>query len=309
MERLQYYINLTKRSEINSYVIDLKGVDGIVNYESKIPAVRMAKAFATSFNLSKVINAFHQNNIHVIGRIVCFKDPYLSVQKPEWAVNENDGKLYNEKWLNPTNQEVWKYLVDIAKESLAKGVDEIQFDYVRFPFDGDTGKLALGVKVEERYKIIDDFISCARKQMPKAVLSADVFGIICQSVNDPEHIGQNLEYIGKELDYISPMIYPSLFAKGQIVNDIILAKPDLAPYAVVYNTLLNGNRRIARVKDYRAKIRPYLQAYTASWLGDGEYQQYGADQLKQQIKAAHDAGCDQWIFWNEQSNYPEGAFY
>ena len=105
------------------------------------------------------------------------------------------------------------------------------------------------------------------------------------------------------------MIYPSLFAKGQIVNDIILAKPDLAPYAVVYNTLLNGNRRIARVKDYRAKIRPYLQAYTASWLGDGEYQQYGADQLKQQIKAAHDAGCDQWIFWNEQSNYPEGAFY
>ena len=104
------------------------------------------------------------------------------------------------------------------------------------------------------------------------------------------------------------MTYPSLYAKGQIVNDIAFAKPDLEPYAVVYNSLLRANNRIAKVKAYLAKIRPYLQAYTASWLSKEDYQPYGAEQIKQQIKAAHDAGCNQWIFWNNEGIYPEDAF-
>jgi len=98
------------------------------------------------------------------------------------------------------------------------------------------------------------------------------------------------------MDYISPMTYPSLYAKGQIVNDIPFPKPDLNPYGVVYNSLLKANSRIAKVKGYRAKLRPYLQAYTASWLNKEDYQQYDAQQIEQQIKAASDAGLQPMDF-------------
>ncbi len=310
--KLNHFIALAKKSQVNTYVVNAKGEDGLVTYESKLPAVRNAKAWKKKFDISQLIKKFHQNHIHVIARIVCFNDPHLPEFKKEWALKRKNGDLYKssaeETWLNPVNKEVWKYLVDIAKESLTKGFDEIQFDYVRFPYDDKKGEFDFGEKVETRHTVIDSFLLYARNQIPKAILSADVFGIICQSVNDPENIGQNLEYVGKNLDYISPMLYPSLYAKGQIIKGDTFPKPDLSPYGVVYNSLMNAKNRITVVNNYRAKIRPYLQAYTASWLSKDDYQIYTAEQMKQQIKAANDAGCDQWIFWNEEGNYPEEGF-
>ena len=309
---VKHFISLAKKSSVNTYVINIKGTDGLVNYESKIEPVRKAKAYTPQFNISNVIKQFHKNHIHVIGRVVCFNDTYLAQQKPEWAIKNAKGEMYittgGEFWVNPMNKEVWKYLIDIAKEGLAKGFDEIQFDYVRFPTDGNVKELDYGNNPPEKFVVIDNFLAYARAQMPKAILSADVFGIICESPDDMQNIGQNMEYVGRNLNYISPMTYPSLYAKGQIVNDIAFAKPDLEPYAVVYNSLLRANNRIAKVKAYRAKIRPYLQAYTASWLSKEDYQPYGTEQIKQQIKATHDAGCSQWIFWNDESIYPEDAF-
>ncbi len=310
--KVNHFIALAKKSLVNTYVVNAKGEDGLVTYESKLPAVRHAKAWKKKYDISQLIRKFHQNHIHVIARIVCFNDPHLPQLKTEWALKRMNGELYKssagETWLNPLNKEVWKYLVDIAKESLTKGFDEIQFDYVRFPYNDKKGEFDFGEKVETRHTVIDSFLLYARNQMPKAILSADVFGIICQSVNDPENIGQNLEYVGSNLDYISPMLYPSLYAKGQIIKGDTFPKPDLYPYGVVYNSLMNAKGRIVLVKNYRAKIRPYLQAYTASWLNKEDYQIYGAEQMKQQIKAVNDAGYDQWIFWNEEGDYPEEGF-
>jgi hypothetical protein len=309
---VEHFIKLAEHSAINAYVIDIKGIDGKVNYESKITEVRNAKAWKKEYDMSKLVKKFHQHHIHVIGRIACFNDPYLPLQKPKWTIKDSEGKIYHhakgETWLNPVNKNVWKYLVDIAKESSTKGFDEIQFDYVRFPFERDSNALQFGEKIIERYKVIDDFLAYARKEMPQQILSADVFGIICESVNDPEQIGQNLEYVGINLDYISPMIYPSLYAKGQIVNSESFPKPDLNPYGIVFQSLTSAKNRISKVKNYRAKLRPYLQAYTASWLNKDDYQPYGAKQIREQIKAVEDAGCSQWIFWNENGNYPDDAF-
>lgn len=311
-EAVQHYINLAKHSEINAYVIDVKGIDGMVKYKSKIAIVLSNNAWIAEYDVPKLVRSFHANHIHAIARIACFNDPYMPVHKPEWAIKDKQGNIYNlakeETWLNPVNQEVWKYLVDVAKESMEMGFDEIQFDYVRFPFDRDSTAMVFGEKITGRHKVIDSFLAYARKEMPNTVLSADVFGIICQSVNDPENIGQNLEYVGKNLDYISPMIYPCLYAKGQIVNGKVFEKPDLDPYGVVNNALLEAKSRIAKVQPYRANIRPYLQAFTASWLNKEDYQPYGAEQIKQQIKAAKDAGAEGWILWNQEGRYPEDAF-
>ena len=315
MTKVQHYVDLAKSTEINSYVIDIKDDDGLVGYKSEIPLVNEIKAWTAKYDVDKVLKAFHDNNIRVIGRVVCFKDPYISSKQPELAVKNINGGLFKSKdkdgtqitWLNPNNKDSWPYLVAIAKEGVKKGFDEIQFDYIRYPNDGDKKAMDFGATTQKRYEVINEFLDYAKKEMPGVVISADVFGIICESPADTENIGQNLEYIGKNIDYISPMAYPSHYAVGQIVNKVKFLKPDLDPYGVVYNTLVKAKDRIAKVEGYQAKNRPYLQDFTASWLGKGYYQSYGADQVRQQIKAANDAGVDSWILWNSNNRYSEAA--
>lgn len=307
---VDHFVNLANTTEINAYVIDIKDDTGYVSYPSEVPLVKEKGTYQSRFKIEEVLKEFKDNDIYVIGRIVCFKDPLMSKKMPEMAVRNKSGGLLIHNgmtWVNAFNKEAWKYNIDIAKEALAKGVDEIQFDYVRFP-DGNKANMVFADKGDrELYEGINEFLAYARSEMPEAVLSADVFGIICESPKDTEKIGQYLELIGKDVDFICPMVYPSHYYSGQIINKVVFPKPDLDPYNVVYNTLKRAKDRIAEVPDYRAKVRPYLQDFTASWLGSGNYIKYGAEEVRQQIKAVYDAGFEEWILWNSNIKYSEEA--
>lgn len=312
-ENVDKYIDIAKNTVVNSYVIDIKDDDGYVGYESQIPEVRELGTWMYKYNAKDVLKKFKDNDIYLIGRLVCFKDPQFSSKHPEWAVKMDNGSLYTERngatWIDPYRREAWPYLIDIAKEALELGFDEIQFDYIRFPNDGRKSAMRFNNDGLEKYEIINEFLSYARKELPDAVLSADVFGIILESPEDVEDIGQYLELVGMEIDYISPMVYPSHYAVGQKVNGVQFMKPDFEPYEVVYQSLVKGKERIAEVEGYKADIRPYLQAFTASWLGSGYYQKYGVEQIKEQIQAVYDAGYEEWIFWDPSNKYPKEAFY
>ncbi len=309
--KLQHYVNLANTTEINSYVVDIKDDDGLVGYQSSIPEVVQNKAWEKKYDVDKMLKAFHDNDIHVIGRIVCFKDPVFSSKRPDLAIKNVNGGVWRDRkgltWLDPYNKDSWAYLVEIAKEAVKKGFDEIQFDYVRFANDGDKKAMRFNDGGAPKYDAINNFLAYAKKELPGVILSADVFGIICESPADTEGIGQYLEYIGKDVDYISPMAYPSHYAVGQIVNKVKYVKPDLEPYGVVYNTLAKAKDRISKVTDYKANVRPYLQDFTATWLGRGYYQQYSEQQVKEQIKAVYDAGYSEWILWDANNTYSEGA--
>ena len=316
IKKVEHYVNLANTTEINSYVIDIKDDDGYVGYESQIAEVREIGGWKKKYDADKALKAFHDGNVHVIGRIVCFKDTVLSSEKPELAIKDIRGGLYKTKntdgnmitWLNPYEKGSWPYLVNIAREAVEKGFDEIQFDYIRFANDGAKKNMDFSAYTQPKHEAIDEFLAYARKELSEVVLSADVFGIVCESPGDTEGIGQNLDTIGKSIDYISPMAYPSHYALGQIVNNVKFSKPDMDPYGVVYNTLLKAKNRIEKISDYQANIRPYLQDFTASWIGKGNYQTYGAEQVRQQIKATYDAGYDEWIFWDANNTYTESAF-
>jgi len=313
-ERVQHYIDLAKNTEINSYVVDIKDDDGYVGYESNVPAVREAGAWKKKYDVDSVLKAFHDNDIHVIGRLVCFKDPVYSQKNPSLAIKKTDGTLWKENlgggkyatWLNPYEKETWDYLISIAKEAVERGFDEIQFDYVRFP-NGAKKVTDFSRYNKEKYEAINEFLAYAKKELPGVVISADVFGIICESPADTEDIGQYLELIGKDIDYISPMVYPSHYALGQTVNGVTFAKPDFEPYAVVYNSLIKAKNRISAVDGYKADIRAYLQDFTASWLDTGYYKKYGPEEVRQQIQAVYDAGYEEWILWNAGNKYSESA--
>ncbi|WP_243349125.1 putative glycoside hydrolase [Parabacteroides sp. FAFU027] len=309
---LQHFIDLANRTEINAYVIDVKEDDGLVSYPSSVPQVKLLKTWTRKFDPAHIISELHKNHIRAIARIVCFKDPVLPNKRPDLAMKNKKGGNWKDNdgqsWLNPYNKETWNYLVNIAKEAVKLGFDEIQFDYVRFTNSGNMKTVDFGLNRPPKYEAINGFLAYARQQMPNVTISADVFGIICESPADEEGIGQYLELIGKNVDYLSPMVYPSHYGLGQSVNGVSFDKPDFEPYGVVYNAIAKAKDRVSLVKDYRAKFRPWLQDFTASYIGEGNYQTYGPEQVRQQIEAVYKNGYKGWIFWNINNQYSEAAF-
>lgn len=314
-QKLEHYVELANTTEINAYVVDIKDDDGYVGYESQVPEVRENGTWKKKYDVEKVLKEFHDNGIYVIGRLVVFKDPVYSLKRPDLAIKHVNGGLWKDKdgitWLNPYNRGTWDYTISIAKEAVALGFDEIQFDYVRFP-DGTKKTGDFSGTDKEKYEAINEFLAYAKQQITEVPISADVFGIILESPNDTENIGQYLELVGKDIDYISPMVYPSHYALGQIVNKVKFDVPDLKPYEVVYNSLVKCRNRLDQVEGYKAKVRPYLQDFTATWLKDKKtgkkyYQEYGPEQVRQQIQAVYDAGYEEWILWDARNTYDEEA--
>jgi hypothetical protein len=309
--RLDHYIKLANETEINSYVIDYKNDYGKVYVDSKVPLATEVKAVEKAYNAAEVTKKLHDNNIYAIARIVCFKDPILAKSKPEYAIKKKDGSLYvhnGVNWVDAYNKDAWQYNIDLAKEALAQGFDEVQFDYIRFP-DGKKSEMVFGdtrgLKLHEN---IEEFLAEARKQLPDAILSGDVFAIICESPGDTENIGQYFERIGKNLDYVYPMAYPSHYALGQIINGVKFAKPDFEPYNLIKQTLLKAKSRLDKVEGHKPILRTYLQDFSATWIGAGNWQYYEDEQIKQQIKGVIDAGYEEWFLWDPMNNYRENAF-
>ncbi len=311
-KKVEHYVELANTTEINSYVVDIKDDDGYVGYESQVPEVQANGTWKKKYNPDNMLKAFHDNDIYVIGRIVVYKDPVYSLKRPDLAIKHVNGGLWKgnkQTWLNPYNKGNWDYTISIAKEAVAKGFDEIQFDYIRFPGGGGGTMDFAGIE-QERYEAINEFLAYAKEQITEVPISADVFGIILESPKDTERIGQYLELVGKDIDYISPMVYPSHYALGQIVNKVKFDVPDFDPYGVVYNSLAKCKDRLAQAGEYKAGVRPYLQDFTASWLVSKDkktkyYQAYGAEQVRQQIQAVYDAGYEEWILWDASNTYHE----
>ncbi len=323
-QRVDKIIDLAKKTELNTVVVDIKE-DGSLNYESGLEVVKKFGKQTKYYNPEQLIKKFHDNGVYVIGRIVTFKDPTLAKNRADLAIKNSKGSLWLENgktpWANPYNEETWNYNIAIAKEAVSKGFDEIQFDYVRFP-TGRKGDFNYGSNVPEKAVAINGFLAKANKEIHEGLgvpVSADVFAIIVESKPDGESIGQRITEVGKDIYCISPMIYPSHYANnakrgimangvGQKINGIVFTKPDLEPYKVMYNALMATKSKISETQGYKAKVRPYLQAFTAKYLPNGYYQTYGPQQVKEQIKAVYDAGYQEWILWDPSNKYQESYF-
>ncbi|NLK68159.1 MAG: putative glycoside hydrolase [Clostridiaceae bacterium] len=321
--RLQHFIDLANKTEINSYVIDVKDDYGKICYETQVPLALKHDAWDKLYDVKEVIKKLHDNNIKVIGRVVCFSDPLMPLKEPDMSLKNNSGGVFKAPignshlaWLDPSKEEAWQYIIDIAEEALSLGFDEIQYDYVRFP-ETTNFKYDMSYFEKEKSEYIDGFIKASLDQMPGIKLSADIFGSVCLQRGDAGGIGQTLESISERIHYISPMIYPSHYANdsnhysgngvGTNINGTHYPKPDLEPYKIIYNALLVTKQRLENA-GHDVQVRPYLQGFTATYLPEGYYIEYGVEQYRDQIQAVYDAGYSEWIFWNSGNNYIEGAF-
>jgi hypothetical protein len=243
--------------------------------------------------------------VYTIARIVAFKDDALAHSRPSWAVQDTrTGRPWmdNEKlaWVDPFREEVWEYVIAVAKEAAQKGFDEIQFDYVRFPTDGKLGvaRYAKANTKENRLAAISAFLAKAREELaPLGVfLAADIFGYTAFNENDTD-IGQRVEELAPHLDYVSPMVYPSGYHRG-IPG---FQNPVEHPYQVVYESVRLIRKRAAHTG---VRVRPWLQDFR-DYAFDRRL--FGVPEIRAQIKGAADGGAVGWMLWNPRNDYTAAA--
>ena len=312
-------IETFKDSDINAYVIDLKETDGI-RFDSKNELANEMGFVKPAYNLKNLVETAHNADVKIIARIVCFNDPELAKNYPDRAICDAAGnplKYKNEHsnaFANPYDIRNWDYLIDLALEAVEAGVDEIQFDYVRFP----TGPTVSGEKpyfgdpetIPSRIEVINRFLQTARIKIQDEYgvpVTADVFGIIITGPKDGENLGQGWDSVGLTgVSAVAPMIYPSHYALNTVLNGVSFDKPDFHPHDVIYNALMAG-KPVANQENY-CVVRPYLQAFTASYMKDGTWKEYKYAEINAQIKAVYDAGYEEWILWNSGASYPAGKY-
>lgn len=316
---LEANIALAESSNIDTFIIDLKEGSGIYFDTTNDLALSLGYVYP-EYNLEDLCNQCHEHGIRVIGRLVCFKDPTLASSHPERAICDAGGTplaFENEggsAFVSPYNTENWSYLIDLAKEAVSMGVDEIQLDYVRFPtgsdVDGRTPFYGADGEVPTRAQTINRFLQTFRREVQDPLgipVSADVFGITVSSSIDGNNLGQDWATVGLTgIDSVCPMIYPSHYALGTILNGNTYPYPDKNPYGLMFDALKTGEN-YDTLPGYTT-VRPYIQAFTASYIGEGNYIDYGYTEINDQIRAIEDCGLDEWILWNPSGQYPSGSY-
>lgn len=286
-DRFDEFIDMAKTTELNALMLDLKDETGLVWYETANPTAIEVGANHDAYELEAAATRAHEEGLYVIGRIVLFNDPVASIRKPEMAVWDSAANApYNangQYFLDPTDPDARQYGIDLAVESCSMGVDEIQFDYVRFPdARSEAATFDLGVSEEVRMSAISTFLNdamAALRPMGCAV-AADVFGFITRDSADGG-IGQRWEDIAMIVDVVSPMVYPSHYTTGWYGFD----NPNDHPAEMVGNALADGMERLPR----SVVVRPWLQDFG-----------YDVSQVRAQISSAEEFGLG-WMLWNAKS--------
>lgn len=317
-KRMNELVKLVNETDLNAMVIDIKDDWGNITFQAEEDSPY--RNFGQDYikDPKALLTVMEENKIYPIARIVVFKDSILPKSKPELSFLDGDQVWVNgrkEAFVNPFLKDVWDYNVDIAIEAAKLGFQEIQFDYVRFPegFEnrdrqlkyslGDYEKMDVD-DVQKRVHAVTDFISYAREKLrPYGVeVSVDIFGYTATLPEAPG-IGQNFTKIAENVDVISSMIYPSHWT-----SYFGITKPDLEPYKLVKEYAKVENEKLAKLKDPPIS-RPWLQDFTASYLGSGNYQVYGKAEVEAQVKALYDSGIQEFLLWNAANKYSANVDY
>ncbi len=279
---------------LNAIELDVKDENGRVGFvPSSVPLARQTGAAAPYYKAKQVARQVHDHGAYLIGRIVTFEDPVLAEKRPDLAIRSSDGSIWHTNgglaWTNPYDRRVWRYNVDLAAAAVEAGFDEIQFDYVRFPSDGDISLIRYpGTHAQSMRWTIPAFVQYAGKRLHPlgARVSVDVFGL---SANRDLGIGQLPRRVSRYVDAVYPMVYPSHFSSGEYG----ISDPNAAPGETVTRSLQDFQRAL---EGRKARLTPWLQDFS---LG----RTYDEEDVLAQVAAARGLHTRGFLLWN-----PEGLY-
>ncbi len=283
----------------NAIVFDIKDSDGLVNVPFQNPLV--GNHHVAIRNLPKFIRFLHQNQLHAIARIALFRDENIAQHHSELAVrSRKTGQAWRENgklvWADPSHPEVQAYDIALAKYVASTGADEIQFDYVRFPAEGDQKDAQFEFEKThptwKRSDVLADFLARAYKALhgEGVLVSLDVFGVMAwQRPVDLAHTGQDIPQMSHYCDVLSPMIYPSHFFGMDGY-----ALPGDAPEHFISESM-ERFQKVTAGSD--VVLRPWLQAF--AW----KTKTYSPAYIETQVSVARNKGGIGFLFWNARNDY------
>lgn len=289
-----------KQSGINTFVIDAK-------WQLEKPLLELLEQHKLNDGvrvtaepwLAGLTEKLHQEGFIVTARIVVFKDDHLVIARPDLGIKLPGGGIYRDhkggRWANPFNKEVRLFNELIAERAALSGVDEIQFDYIRFPAEGAARSIVFPEENEDftRVDAINSFLAEVKDRVEKyrVSLAVDIFGVTAwQSKTDIKNLGQDLKAMAKYLDVISPMLYPSHFHAGYDG----FANPGSHPYEFMYSGLKRTQEILSQES---VAIVPWIQGFNL------RSPNYGPNYIKEQVRAAKELGIEKFLVWNASNNY------
>jgi hypothetical protein len=318
---------LVETTELNAIVIDVKDYTGTISYYPTDPTLAQTKGSGCRVqDMKKFVAFLHEKGIYVIARVTVFQDPYYTKLHPELAVKKaSDGTVWKDHkglaFIDVSAKPYWEYIALLARDTYAQGFDEINFDYIRFPSDGNmkdvaypwTGTTTKPVALERFFTYLEQSVKPSG-----AVISADLFGMTTTNKDDL-NIGQVLEPALRHFDYVSPMVYPSHYPP----NFNNWKNPNEHVYGVVNYSM---SRAVVRAREMvtlpvasttptgtstvsipsaeelkmMLKLRPWLQDFSYGGI-------YGPAEVRAQIKATYDAGLTSWLLWDPKNLYTVSA--
>lgn len=296
-------VKLIEETELNAIIIDVKDNTGLISWNGRIR------------DLDSFIDELHSKNIYIIARVAAFQDPLYVSFHPDQAVrSKKTGGIWKDHkgvpWVDTGSKKMWTYIENVSKDAYARGFDEINLDYIRFPTDGELSDMVFPVSGEraknDKVGITGDFYRYITDALHKENIpvSGDIFGIVLVTKVDIPVLGQDLHVALQTFDFVAPMVYPSHFQAGTDG----FKNPAEHPGEVI-TFAMNGAVKIAdevasstmqATSTIRAKLRPWYQDFDMGAT-------YTAEMVRAQITAGEKLGVDSWMLWDPANKYTEGA--
>jgi hypothetical protein len=341
-------VKLIRETEINSVVLDIKDYTGTISFSPSSEAWRPAwqNARCGARDMREFIEELHAEGIFVIGRITVFQDPFEAERRPHLAVKKQDGvTVWHDgkglSFIDVAAREYWDHIIELAVESYNLGFDELNFDYIRYPSDGNMRDISFPHTAASEWpndkqanlEAFFAYLSAAMDEESRFAamrhtgtgrasstpwISADLFGMTTTNYDDLS-IGQIQERAAPYFDFIAPMVYPSHYPHDYLG----LGNPNHHPYKIVYHAMKSGvdrmmtsTTRLAGFKHERigtstppVYTKPVYSAdRLRTWIQDFDYGgDYDIAEVRAQIQASYDAGVMSWMIWAPSNIYTRGA--
>lgn len=296
-------VKMIDEKELNAVVIDIKDNTGLITWVDRVK------------DMNDFLDELHSKNIYVIGRIAVFQDPDYVKLHPEQAVHsKKTGGIWKDykgvPWVDTGSKDMWKYIEKLSKESYARGFDEINLDYIRFPTDGVLSDMTFPISgeraVNDKAGIVSDFYHYITDALRNEGIpvSADIFGIVMVTKVDIPTLGQDMHTALETFDFVSPMVYPSHFYAGTDGYQNPAEHPsEIITFAMSYGVKIADEVASSTGKatsTIRAKYRPFYQDFDLGAV-------YDAEKVRAQIDAGYKLGITSWMLWDPGNIYTPSA--
>ena len=297
-------VNLIDTTELNAVVIDVKDNTGLISWDGRIR------------DLDTFIDELHAKNIYVIARVAAFQDPLYVKKYPDEAVHsKKTGGIWKDHkgipWVDTGSKNMWKYIETVSKDSYARGFDEVNLDYIRFPTDGALADMTFPISgkdgvVVDKPAIVSEFYHYITDSLRKdgIPVSGDLFGIIMVTKVDIAVLGQDMHTALETFDYVAPMIYPSHFYPG--TNGY--KDPAANPGPIIAYSMGLGMKIADEVASSTGQATSTIRAKYRPWYQDFDMgATYTAEMVRAQIAAGEKLGVDSWMLWDPANKYTPTA--